>query len=241
MPTCVIFDTESDGLPSRGARGALDFTHVQCTIACALVLDLKPGARAVTQVDLRKAQRITCWRDVVPERGTNPFKELFDAFDKASLIVGYNSLDFDMPLLRKHYGRSRSQSYLQHRLKSHDIFSRVRAVTGQWPKLDALLEASGLETKSSDGAEAIKMWEEGRRDELKEYCETDVLRTLQLALLPELKMPTYDLALPSHLFGILPAWQAVFAMLPPTPDEMETDEGSGPDSSPEDGGFVVVK
>lgn len=238
MPTCVVFDTESDGLPERGQRGAMDFSHVQCTVACALVIELRPGAHAVTQLDLQRAKRITCWRDVVPEKGASPFRALFQAFDEASLIVGYNSLDFDLPLLFKHYTRSIRKNYVHHRLKSHDLFSRIRAATYQWPKLDALLEASGLEGKSSDGAEAIRMWEEGRRAELEEYCATDVLRTAQLALMPELKMPNYEVPLPAHIFGLLPAWQAVFAGLPDPPEIMDTD-GSA-DSNAEDE-FVVVQ
>ena len=238
MPTCVVFDCESDGLPPRGARGALDFTHVQCTVACAMVIELAHNAHGVTQKDLQKARRITCWRDVVPEKGANPFRELFDAFDEASLIVGFNSLDFDMPLLCKHYRKAQRRNYINHRLKSHDIFSRIRSVTGCWPSMNALLEKAGLEAKSSDGAEAIKMWEEGRRTELEEYCMTDVLRTVQLALVPELNMPAYEAPVPSHIYGLLPAWKAMFTSLPPPPEVMDTDDSH--DSSPEDGGFVVV-
>ena len=237
MPTCVVFDCESDGLPPRGARGALDFTHVQCTVACAIVLDLTHGASGVTQQDLDQARRITCWRDVASEKGVSPFKALFEAFDEASLIVGFNSLDFDMPLLYKHYRKAQRRNYINHRLKSHDIFSRIRAVTGSWPSMNSLLNSAGLEAKSSDGAEAIKMWEEGRRVELEEYCMTDVLRTAQLSLVPELNMPAYEAPVPSHIYGLLPAWNAVFAALPPPPEVMDTDDSH--DSSPEDG-FVVV-
>lgn len=211
MPTVVVFDCESDSKPLKvGARGEMDFQHVQCTVACAVVLD----SACITSDDamstiLASAREITCWRDVVPTKGANPFKELFEAFEEADLIVGYNSLDFDFPLLWKHYGSKGSRRYLEHRVKSLDVFSRLRAVSNQWPKLDELLVANQLGSKSGDGAQAIKLWEEQKRNELQSYCMQDVYLTAKLALLSRLRMG--GTWLPSHVYGIAPALQALQA------------------------------
>lgn len=209
MPTVAVFDCESDSKPDRcGPRGEQDFRFVQCTVACALVLDTDCLFSVLSNgLALDSAKRITCWRDVAPTKGASPFKELLDAFDRADLIVGYNSLDFDLPLLHKHYGSKGSRRYLEHRLKSLDVFSRIRAVTNQWPKLEELLTANQLGGKSGDGAQAIKLWEEGRRDELQQYCMQDVLRTAELALLPKLRFG--NAWIPNHVYGIGPAYKAL--------------------------------
>lgn len=207
MPTVVVFDCESDSRPVRVGRD-VNFQHVQCTVACALVIDTKhvmlPESAGLA---VATAKEITCWRDVVPSKGASPFKELFDAFDAADVIVGYNSLDFDMPLLKKHYGSKEARRYIDHRIKSLDVFSRVRSTTGVWPKLDDLLCANQLGAKCGDGAQAIQLWQDGRRDELKAYCMTDVRRTAELALLT--KMCVNGTWLPSHVYGIGPTVHSV--------------------------------
>lgn len=189
---------------------------------------------------VEKATKITCWRDVVPSKGASPFKELLDAFDSADLIVGYNSLDFDMPLLCKHYGPKGARRYLDHRVKSLDIFSRVRAATNQWPKLDELLAANHLGSKSGDGAQAIKLWEENRRDELQQYCMMDVQRTAELALLPRMRVG--GAWIPNHVYGIGPAVQAIrvseamaLHSVSPTPPSPPPERPASDDE------FVVVK
>lgn len=216
MPTVVVFDCESDSRPScTGFRGEQDFAFVQCTCACALILD-------AVAFDLEAAKELTCWRDVAPHKGANPFKALLEAFDDADIIVGYNQLEFDMPLLRKHYGTAGQARYAEHRFKCVDIFSRVRAATNQWPKLQDLLLANDLGGKCGSGAGAIKLWEKGLRTELEAYCKMDVRRTAQLALLPRMRFG--DMWIPSHVYGIVPAVQAtmtgksLMGMLPTLPD-----------------------
>ena len=214
MPTVVVFDCESDGKPTRtGSQGVPDFDLVQCTVACALVIDAGPCAMPQASEELlRTARTITCWRDVVPRKGASPFHDLFAAFDAADLIVGYNQLDFDLPLLRKYYGRAWGQNkYASHRIKCLDIFQRVRGVLGYWPKLEQLLQANGLPGKSGSGAEAIRLWQDGRRKELEEYCAIDVMRTAQLAFLPSMRTGggPGTVHIPGHVYGVAPALSSV--------------------------------
>lgn len=210
MPNVVVFDCESDGTPTKiGPRGEQDFRFVQCTCACAMVLNTdriclpEAGGGIV-----RAAQRITCWRDVIAHKGADPFAELFKAFDDAELIVGFNTFEFDFPLLYKYYGTNNHARYVQHRLKCLDIFSRIRAATSRWPKLDALLQENDLKPKSGTGADAIKLWNEQRRSELEAYCQVDVQRTIELAMLPRMRMG--GAWIPGHVYGVGPAVQAAF-------------------------------
>jgi len=206
MATCVVFDCESDGLPTRSydgrGRQVQEFHERECTCACALVLDV---ARLP---DVEHGRMLTCWRHKAPAKGVSPFRGLLYEFDRASLIVAYNAFDFDFPLLRKYYnGNGGDTRYNAHRAKCHDVFTRVRGATALWPKLDALLTLNDLPAKTSSGAEAVRMWHDGRLAELEQYCADDVRLTARLALLPELKWSGVP-ALPESVFGILPALRA---------------------------------
>jgi len=210
MPSVVVFDCESDGRPNPvGTRGEQDFRLVQCTCACAMVLSTDrlclPEASGALLID---AEHLTCWRDRIAHKGANPFAKLFGAFDRAEVIVGFNALEFDFPLLYKYYGANDHERYVRHRLKCLDIFSRIRAATGRWPSLGGLLSANGLASKTGDGAEAIRLWNEQRRDDLEAYCVADVRLTAELALLPRMRMG--DVWIPGHVYGVGPAVQASF-------------------------------
>lgn len=217
--TVVIFDCESDGKPCFGlhsTRNEAEFQYVQCTCVCALIV---PIAQLPS---LEGAVELTCWRDVAATPSTSPFEPLLKAFDAASIVVGYNAFDFDFPLLWKYYGRKQNRRYLNHRTKTLDIFARLRAVSGHWPKLDDLLRANDLEPKTSDGKEAIRMWHANDRDGLEAYCQADVQLTAKLALLPEIVFG--HTAMPEHVYGLMPMVRAVVGL----------------HAVAEEGGYVVV-
>ena len=207
--TVVIFDCESNGRPQKElstprdrVSNESDFRYVECTCACALIvpIDQLPSLKGATE--------LTCWCDVAPSPGANPFEPLLAAFDHASMIVGFNQLEFDLPLLFKHYGKGAGgDRYIGHRIKCLDIFSRLRAVTGHCPKLDDLLKTNGLPAKSGDGMRAIRMWQDDERAQLEEYCRRDVCRTAQLALLPRMRFG--QTTIPEHVYGLMPALAAV--------------------------------
>lgn len=214
MGTVVVFDCESDGLPRDG-----DFEHVQCTVACALLFEVELHGPCSEQDDtqalLQSAKDITCWRDEASV-GKGPFEALFAAFDCADLIVGYNCFQFDFLLMKKYYGRD-TQRYFAHRIKTLDVFSRVRDITGLWPKLNNLLKTNGIAAKITDGATAILLWEEQRRTELRDYCLGDVQKTAELALLSSMKIG--NASLPQTVYGIRSALHAAsYGMTPPSSD-----------------------
>lgn len=98
--------------------------------------------------------------------------------------------------------------YLSHRMKMLDPFEKLKAATGIWMKLDDLLMANSIPQKTGSGLEAIKMWEEGRRDELLAYCTYDVIALARLCLLRKLRVPCMGVVAPGQLFGIAAALAA---------------------------------
>lgn len=186
----VVFDCESDSsfasLPGEHHDDKL--RYMQFTVICATLLPCEPiENRAPIDQIMSKAVRRTWWRDVA-EEGSNPIVSLLEAFDGAEAIVGYNCLSFDFPLIRRFYRPTEAhvnpvQRYVDHRSKTVDLMHRFKDATGSYFKLDEVLKRNGLRSKSSNGLEAINMWQRGDRDSLQSYCETDVALTAQLSLL----------------------------------------------------------
>jgi hypothetical protein len=190
----LFFDCESDTLfgPCRAPNSREEAFHrMQCTVVCALkvcvesLIDARNDASIDVLID--DAERLACWLDVRPTRGESAFEPLFVAMDNAELIVGYNALKFDFPLLRKYY-RSPDR-YATHRRKLFDPFVRICEVTDEWPKLDTLLQVHELPPKTGDGRDAVRYWETGQRDILLQYCQSDVVLMAKLFTRPIFRVP----------------------------------------------------
>lgn len=176
----VVWDIETQGLikHSPGFDREEQVRNLEVSCLSYVVIPSAPllagGDEAAAAVEA--APMATLWRDE-DEGGVGPFRALFEAFDAAELIVGYNSLGFDHPVLYKHCDRRRTEKHL---FKVHDAFARLRDHTGVWFKLDHLLQANGLATKTADGLQAIEWWKEGERTLLREYCEQACLSARRL-------------------------------------------------------------
>jgi len=215
MPFVVFFDCESDCTFQSAAGGnrAEAFTRMQATVVCAVVIDTEQCEKGTDRsTALSFAKEKHWWRDEA-ESGKGPFNELLKLFDEADCIVAFNGIDFDLPLLRKHYGSSKRgmKRYLDHRIKCHDPFVKIRTATDVWFKLDVLLRANGLPTKTGTGLEAIRMWENGEREKLKTYCAQDVRSLVALTLLERLEAPNVG-SLPNHVHGITSALAGIKAL-----------------------------
>ncbi|MGI9306115.1 MAG: hypothetical protein ACR2P5_02300 [Gammaproteobacteria bacterium] len=119
------------------------------------------------------------------------------------LIVSFNGISFDGPLMRGIVRREAAadgslnplergnrehicDSFKALMAGSYDILAEiwradpdskfVKGLNG----LDAILKANDLPPKTGDGALAPKLWQEGKRDEVIQYCKDDVERTRQL-------------------------------------------------------------
>ena len=215
MSSVVYFDCESDcTFRSVGALGRDEsFKRMQATVVCALVVDANECCQVGTaDKALATAKAFHWWRDVA-EPGKGPFDSLFKMFDEAVCIVAYNGLDFDFPLLRKHYGKGMkaTKRYIEHRAKCHDPFYKLRAATDMWFKLDVLLAYNKLPTKTGNGLDAIAMWERGDREPLCLYCHHDVQALLKLTFLPTIDVINIGL-LPNHVHGIVSAVAGIRAV-----------------------------
>jgi len=107
------------------------------------------------------------------ERGE--LKSLWPILEKADLIIGYNSKHFDIPVLNNYYLGDLTK------IPHLDIMEKVKESLGFRLKLKDLAQAT-LDNidKSGDGLQAMRWWKEGKIDEIKKYCEQDVLVTKEI-------------------------------------------------------------
>jgi hypothetical protein len=203
----IFFDIETQCLFGDVVASSRDEQAQKMPISCASCLsipsDLLLGESSADEI-LERGVMTTFWRD-----GSvgNDMKTLVELLNRAEMIVGYNLFGFDYKVLAKH--RVDPDDPTRWRDKTHDLFCRVRDHTKQWPKLDSLLALNNVPAKLGDGILAVKLWNEGKREELRTYCEGDVLATARLALLSELKFAPDAPPLPRALFGAAGALAAL--------------------------------
>lgn len=101
--------------------------------------------------------------------------QLENLISQAEYLIGFNTIGFDLPVLQQYM---KNINLLDK--KQIDILARLEEVLGYKVSLDAVARATLGAQKSSSGLEAIKMWREGRIDELKKYCEQDVRLTKEI-------------------------------------------------------------
>jgi len=101
-------------------------------------------------------------------------KNLWPIFEKADLLIGFNSDHFDIPLLNKYYSGDLTK------MKSLDLLKEVKNSLGRRIKLDTLAEATLGKNKSGHGLEAVTWWKQGKKEEVKNYCIDDVKITREI-------------------------------------------------------------
>ncbi|MDQ2933221.1 MAG: ribonuclease H-like domain-containing protein [bacterium] len=102
------------------------------------------------------------------------FPKLWPYFEKADLVIGYNSDHFDLPLLNKYYPGNLSK------IKSLDLLAEIKKSLGRRIGLGAVAEASLGVGKSANGLEAVEWWKNGEIEKIKKYCIDDVRVTKDL-------------------------------------------------------------
>lgn len=100
--------------------------------------------------------------------------EIVNRINDADLVVGFNILDFDIPLLNA------TLPYEVNHSRVYDILKEVRRSTGSpFPKgcnLNEVLAATFGMQKTEDGANAPIFYQEGKMGKLISYCLADVRR-----------------------------------------------------------------
>jgi hypothetical protein len=92
----------------------------------------------------------------------------------ASLIVGFNHIFFDMPVLQPYLSVDVKQ------LPCFDIMLDLQEKLGHRIGLNAVASATLGVGKIASGLDAIRFYREGQWDKLKEYCISDVDITKQV-------------------------------------------------------------
>lgn len=100
--------------------------------------------------------------------------QLWPIVERADMLIGYYSDNFDLPLLNKYYSGDLTK------IKSLDILKEIRKSYGRGMKLDQLAEGTLGKKKSGHGLEAVKWWKEGKIDEIRKYCLDDVRITKEI-------------------------------------------------------------
>ena len=101
---------------------------------------------------------------------------LFEKLRGADLVVGFNSLRFDYAVL------SAFAPFDLHTLPSLDLLQRVAERLNYRLALGNLGQATLGEPKSADGLQALEWWQQGRLDDITNYCRKDVDITRRLYL-----------------------------------------------------------
>lgn len=99
---------------------------------------------------------------------------LADELKDAEMLVGYNNDHFDTPILNKYMPFDLTS------IASLDIMKELQQEIGHRVGLNSVAGATLGDYKSASGKEAMVMWEEGRLDELKQYCLDDVKLTKEV-------------------------------------------------------------
>ena len=103
-------------------------------------------------------------------------EELMDMFNYADRVIGFNSIGFDDKLLKANGIKIET---------TYDLLCEVRIASGQPPQfvkgktragysLNALAKANLDYCKTGDGANAAILWQQGRKQEVIDYCINDV-------------------------------------------------------------------
>ncbi len=97
-------------------------------------------------------------------------QDLIKQLHQADLVVGYNHISFDYEVLMAH-----TVMDLKDQLRSLDLMVDLEKVLGHRIKLDAVASATlGGLSKTADGLDAIRWWQQGEILKIAEYCCFDV-------------------------------------------------------------------
>ena len=105
------------------------------------------------------------------------FKNMWQLFQNADRIIGFNSKNFDIPALSPY------TNFPFSKLPHFDLFEIVYNEVGRRIGLNALAEITLNVRKSGEGVQAVELWNKGDTkslEKLRKYCELDVIITKDL-------------------------------------------------------------
>jgi len=100
--------------------------------------------------------------------------EMFRYFERADLIVGFNSVQFDLPVLSPYYVGDLSM------LPSLDVMLEMEKELGYRPSLNAVAKETLGVQKMGHGLDALDYYHDNEWEKLTKYCLRDVEVTRDL-------------------------------------------------------------
>ena len=94
--------------------------------------------------------------------------DLIAQIRKAALVIGFNVKAFDYKVLSRYTDLDFEQ------IPTFDMLDELYRQLGHRVSLDNLAKATLGLGKTNDGLGAIELWQQGRIEELSEYCQQDV-------------------------------------------------------------------
>jgi hypothetical protein len=165
----LAFDLETSGL-----NPCVDL------ITCAAAFDPDAGIERVFFFARLEGDTLVPRLDDAEE-----FMLLLDAADR---LCAFNGAKFDIPFLQAVL-KPAPERVLSWRLKLHDVFEACRLALCVTFPLQALLEVNGIPGKTGSGADAIRLAQEGRWEELGDYCLHDTRVTHMVSSLGRIRLP----------------------------------------------------
>ncbi len=100
--------------------------------------------------------------------------KLWPLFEKADMIIGFNSDHFDIPILNKYYSGDLSK------VRSLDILKKIKEQFGRRIGLGKIAEGTLNKPKGGHGLEAVEWWNKGEIEKIRKYCIEDVKITKEI-------------------------------------------------------------
>lgn len=114
--------------------------------------------------------------------------EFLRHLDEADVLCSFNGARFDIPFIVARY-KVPVERYSRWYAKLFDYFEICKVVFGASCSLNSLLQANGIETKTSSGMQAVVWAREKRWKELADYCIADTILTHRVSSLPRVVLP----------------------------------------------------
>lgn len=159
----VYFNRFGDGFQYCG--GWEDYENMGISVICAIELESDKS-----------------YTFIHPE--TSNFQNLVYSVQQNGQIAGFNSINFDDKLCRANgIAVTTNFDLLQEiRLAAYGSANWVDCPKGHSYKLDAIARANGY-AKTGSGSLAPQLWQQGKRQEVVDYCMNDAKITKELILL----------------------------------------------------------
>ena len=134
-----------------------------------------PGlARSIDRLEISIVGVYDSQNDAYTSYVKEEFAHLWPIIEKADMLIGFNSDQFDIPLLNRYYPGDLTS------IRSLDLLAEVYRSLGRRVRLGSLAEATLGRGKSGDGLKAVEWWNAGLVDKVREYCLDDVRITKEL-------------------------------------------------------------